>query len=246
MQALSFAALFFILALISARLYRTGMRSAEEDAAEKALEQLSPTPESSAAAQDEDSPPQIFPEAQELLGQNADLVGMVGFGDMTLYVCQSEDNYYYASHRFDGSEDKAGMIYMDYRCSILPTSDNIVLYGHNMRDGSRFGTLNRFESVDYLLENPIVRFASLYEVNDYHPIAVFYTSADESSAEYFDFARIHFSDEADFDRYISAVKAKSLYYIPTAAQYGDQLLTLATCSSELDRGRLVVLCRKAR
>lgn len=244
MQALSFAVFFFVLTLIGVRLYRTGMRSAEEHAAGKTLEQLSPAPESS-AAQDEDSPPQIIPETQELLEQNADLVGMVGFGDMTLYVCQSGNNYYYASHRFDGSEDAAGMIYMDYRCSILPASDNIVLYGHNMQDGSRFGKLKRYESVDYFLENPTVRFASLYEVNDYSPIAVFYASADESAAEYFDFARIHFADEADFDRYVSAVKAKSLYYIPTAAQYGDQLLTLATCSSELERGRLVVVCRKA-
>lgn len=58
---------------------------------------------------------------------------MIGFEDMALYVCQSEDDDYYASHRFDGNEDAAGMIYLDFQCSLWPASDNMVLYGHNMR-----------------------------------------------------------------------------------------------------------------
>ena len=237
MQALFLVVFLILLILIGVRLLKEHSRSAEEQAAAISMDNI--------PAEEALSAPEIFPEAQELLEQNADFVGMVGFGEMSFYVCQGEDNFYYASHRFDVSEDESGMIYMDCRNSILPVSDNIILYGHNMRDGSRFGTLNRFEDVDFLLEHPFIRFASLYEVNDYYPISVFHTTADKTDDDYFNFARISFADEADFDRYISEAKARSVYYIPTTAEYGDQLLTLATCSSISERGRLVVLCRKS-
>lgn len=85
--------------------------------------------------------PAIQPQILDLMNQNTDAVGLLHFEeDRTLYVCQTTNSSYYINHRFDGSEDPAGMIYMDYRCTQLPRSDNLILYGHNMRDGSRFGT----------------------------------------------------------------------------------------------------------
>jgi len=238
MEALFLVIFLLLLTVISARLIKSTLRQSEERESKQAMSDLS-----SVAAEDEQA---LSPSAQKLLEQNADFVGMVEFGDMALYVCQAADNFYYASHRFDGSEDEAGMVYMDCRCSIDPISDNIVLYGHNMRDGSRFGKLNRYESVDYLLEHPTIRFAGLYETKDYYPLAVFFTTVNAADDEYFNFARIHFADQADFDRYISEIKARSIYYIPVSAQYGDRLLTLATCSEEMDGGRLVIVCREVK
>lgn len=61
----------------------------------------------------------IQPEIAELMQENPDAVGLLHFeGDRTLYVCQTTDNYYYMNHRFDRSEDPAGMIYMDHRNSL--------------------------------------------------------------------------------------------------------------------------------
>lgn len=134
--------------------------------------------------------PQMFAKASSLLEVNRDLVGMVGFGDVSLYVCQYTDNVYYASHRFDGSEDPAGMIYMDYRCNPWPLGDNTILYGHNMRDGSRFGKLNRFTKESFISENPRIRYATMYDMQDYIPISVFYTSTNINDPDYFDFAQL--------------------------------------------------------
>ena len=184
----------------------------------------------------------MFAYAQELLQTNGDLVGMVGFDDMALYVCQGEDNSYYASHRFNGSEDPAGMIYMDYRCSAWPLGQNTILYGHNMRDGSRFGKLNRMTRAKYLAEHPYVRYATLYEIRDYKPIAVFYANVDPAAADYFDFAVTDFPDADSFTAYVQEVKRRSVVELPATAQYGDNLLTLATCSEEGIGGRLIIVC----
>ena len=187
----------------------------------------------------------VQPEIKELMEQNSDAVGLLHFdGDRTLYVCQTIDKRYYMTHRFDKSEDPAGMIYMDYRNSLWPRSENLILYGHNMRDGSRFGTLKRFENVDHMVEHPIFQLVERYETVDYIPIAIFHTTAVPDDSNYYAFDRINFADENDFNQYIRDVKSRSIIDIPASAVYGDKLLTLATCYSGQEHGRLVIVCRE--
>ena len=187
----------------------------------------------------------ISPYFQDLLAQNADTVGLLSFGpDMSLYVCQGDDNIYYRNHRFDGSEDPAGMIFLDFRNSIRPQSQNMILYGHNMKDGSRFGKLKRFEETEYLAENLLLNFSTLYESWDYLVFSVFHTTTDASDPEYFAYDIPEFASQEEFDAYVSAVKERSIHHnLPVDVQYGDSLLTLATCSSELDDGLLVIVCK---
>lgn len=247
LEAACLAAFIVVAIALVIRFTRQEQRSQEERAARESLAQITlpQTPAPTCIPAPSETPAQIFDYAQELLQTNPDLVGMVGFDDMALYVCQGEDNTYYASHRFDRSEDPAGMIYMDCRCSAWPLSQNTILYGHNMRDGSRFGKLNRMTSAGYLTEHPYVRYASLYEIRDYVPIAVLYASVDPTAEDYFDFAVPDFPDETAFAAYVQEAKRRSVVNIPATAQYGAPLLTLATCSETGVGGRLVVVCKLA-
>lgn len=181
--------------------------------------------------------PEIFEEFQPLLAQNPQIVGMVGVDGRAMYVCQADDNRHYMNHRFDGTEDDAGMIFLDCRASIWPRSENLILYGHNRRDGSRFGTLKRYLDAEYLLEHPEIRLATLYEMHDYLPIAIFRTTIGE-----FDWEKFSFSDEADFQRFISDAQARSELPISMKATYKTPLLTLVTCSGRADDERLVLIC----
>jgi len=191
--------------------------------------------------------PEIQPEVLALMEQNNDAVGLLHFeGDRTLYVCQTTDNVYYMNHRFDKSEDPAGMIYMDSRNSLWPRSNNLILYGHNMRNGSRFGTLKKFEKKNYILKYPIFQLVEKYETVDYVPFAVFHTTVLTDDETYYPFDQVDFLDEADFNRYIYDVKSRSVLRIPIEVEYGDKLLTLATCHSGIERGRLVIVCREVK
>ena len=219
----------------------------DEEKASAALYQGLTVPDSSAAPTKSADAPQIQPEIQELMAQNGDAVGLLHFeGDRTLYVCQTDDNFYYMSHRFDRSEDPAGMVYMDYRNSLLPRSDNLILYGHNMQDGSRFGTLKRFERKDYILKYPIFQLVDRYETVDYVPFAVFHTSILPDDPAYYAFDRTDFEDAEDFDGYVREVKSRSVLNIPIDAAYGDRLLTLVTCHSDIDHGRLIIVLRELK
>lgn len=228
-----------LIAMIAQKLAARRRIAAEEAASHQAMQ----TVVQSTAAPAPSAAPVINPNMRALLEQNPDTVGMLRFdGDRSLYVCQADDNVYYMDHRFDGSEDPAGMIYMDYRCSLLPRSDNLILYGHNMADGSRFGTLNRYRKEKHIAENPVFTFADLYGTVDYKPFAVFTTSVAADNLAYFAFDRPDFGSAAAFDAYVAEVRFRSEIDLPGVPVYGDRLLTLATCASDHERGRLVIVC----
>ncbi|MDO4385255.1 MAG: class B sortase [Clostridia bacterium] len=227
--------------LLAARRIREEERAAAE-AHRSLVVSVTAVPEKSDA-----EPPEIQAEIRELMRQNEDAVGLLHFdGDRTLYVCQTTDNSYYMTHRFDRSEDPAGMIYMDYRDSLWPRSANLILYGHNMRDGSRFGTLKRFEKTEHIEEYPIFQLAERYETVDYVPFAVFHTSVDAADESFYPYDQIDFADENGFNRYVRDVKERSILDLPVEVAYGDRLLTLVTCHSGIDRGRLVIVCREVK
>lgn len=238
--------LISLAAVIVVRTLSAGHISAEEQAAAVHYQDIT------AVQTENDTPaisesPEIQPEIAALMEQNSDAVGLLHFeGDRTLYVCQTTDNVYYMNHRFDKSEDPAGMIYMDFRNSLWPRSDNLILYGHNMRDGSRFGTLKRFEKKDYILKYPIFQLVGKYETVDYVPFAVFHTTVLTDDGSYYPFDQVDFEDEAAFQQYVHDAKSRSVLNIPVDVAYGDKLLTLATCHSGLERGRLVIVCREVK
>lgn len=238
-EALCLMILFITLFAIVQKLTDRRRIAAEEAASAQIMQTII----QSAAEPAPSAVPVISQSMLDLLEKNAHTVGMLHFdGNRSLYVCQANDNIYYMDHRFDRSEDPAGMIYMDYRCLLLPRSDNLILYGHNMADGSRFGTLNRYRKEKHIAANPYFTFADLYETVDYTPFAVFTTSVIPDHPAYFAFDQPDFASEADFNAYVADVRFRSEIDLPGVPVYGDKLLTLATCARDHERGRLVIVC----
>ena len=79
----------------------------------------------------------------ELKKRNKDVVGYLKVDDTNIdYVLvKTDNNDYYLNHNIDNNKNRAGWIFADYRNQLDGSDKNIVVYGHNMRDGSMFGTL---------------------------------------------------------------------------------------------------------
>lgn len=60
-------------------------------------------------------------------------------------VVQGEDNEYYLHHTFRKEVNKAGSIFLDYRNRADFTDQRVILYGHNMKDGSMFSNLKKYQ-----------------------------------------------------------------------------------------------------
>ena len=181
----------------------------------------------------------------ELLLYNPDTVGYLMIGDIVdLPVVQREnDNEYYLTHGFSGAEAREGALFLDGANRL--GDENLIVYGHNMRNGTMFGQLSSFGERDFLLENAVVRFDTLYENALYVPFAMFEASMDEDDAHYFDVRQIVF-DETTFELFVLRLRSRSVFDVPVDVAYGDQLLTLVTCSYNDEDGRYIVALRKLR
>lgn len=174
---------------------------------------------------------------------NHDLVGWISIdGTMLNYpVLQTSVNNkdYYLYRNFDGKNSVRGSIYAREECDVFTPSDNITMYGHNMKDGSMFASLHNYLSKDYWADNSIITFNTIYEYHTYKIFAVFKTSATLGAGfSYHKFENA--ADEAEFNEFVNKCRELSFYDTGIIPAYGDKLICLSTCEYTLENGRLVV------
>ena len=206
--------------------------------------------------------PSVAADLADAYAQNDDLVGWLKAGEgIDLPVVQS-DNTYYLDHGFMGEEDRNGTLFLNMNNQLFPPDDVLLIHGHNMKDGSMFGTLPKFERYDYAKEHPLVTFQTIYDEEPvyYAPVSVFNASMLPDHSRYFDITQIVFPDDeagevtdsstfrqsSAFKAYLDELRAVSLWESPVDVNVDDKLLMLITCSYDLEDGRLMVVCRRLR
>ena len=194
-----------------------------------------------------ETPPPVQESFAELLALNPETVGYLRVGEsISLPVVQRRnDNDYYLNHSFEGEESIAGTLFLDGSNLLVPEDDCLIIYGHNMRNGTMFHALSLYESADYVRENPVVRFDTIYENRLYVPFAAFTATMDEGSERYLDIRQFLF-DEASFELFTLKMEKLSAVETGVDVRYGDKLLLLVTCEYLYDNGRFVVALRELR
>ena len=157
-------------------------------------------------------------------------------------VMQTIDNpNYYLKRSFDKKYSNYGVPYIQENC-VLGISDNIVVYGHHMKNNSMFADLCKYESEDFYREHTTVHFDTLSSLDDYEIVTVFKTVAySEDGFKYYHF--VDAENEDDFNAFISQCKELALYDTGIDAEYGDKLITLSTCEYSRTNGRMVVVAK---
>ena len=194
-----------------------------------------------------ETPPPVQESFADLLALNPETVGYLRAGEsISLPVVQRRnDNEYYLNHSFEGEESIAGTLFLDGSNLLVPEDDNLIIYGHNMRNGTMFHALSLYESADYLRKHPIVNFDTLYENRLYVPFAAFTATMDEGSERYLDI-RQFLLDEDSFELFVLKMEKLSTVETKVDVRYGDRLLLLVTCEYLYDNGRFVVALRELR
>ncbi len=189
----------------------------------------------------------FIPEYQELYLQNNDMVGWIKVEDTKINypVMQSKDNpNFYLKHGFDKAYTDYGCPYVQENCDMELPSDNIIIYGHHMNDGSMFAGLMKFKDKSFWEKHKTISFDTLTDRQTYEVIAVFKTVVYTDSPESFKYYQFVNAETAeDFTAYVEKCKELSLYDTDVTAEYGDKLLTLSTCEYSRTNGRLVVVAK---
>lgn len=190
----------------------------------------------------------VLPELVCLYQQNNDLVGWIRIEDTNINypVVQTPDNAnFYLKHGFDKEYSDYGCPYVQENCDVQLPSDNVIIYGHHMNNGSMFADLEKFKSKDFWKEHKTISFNTLTDQYEYEIVSVFKTFVYSDSPESFKYYHfVNAETPEDFSAFIDKCKELSLYDTGVSAEYGDKLITLSTCEYSRANGRLVVVAKR--
>ncbi len=203
-------------------------------------------------------PPLVnLPAAEQFLEINKDTVGYLRIPEIIdEVVVQRSDNEYYLDHNFYDNQRQCGTIFADYRATINTypdmMSDNIVFYGHNQKDGTMFGNMDKYKwDPSYWLRNPFVYFDTNYFQGTYVIVSSFVTNTEpeHDNGNVFDYQNfVNFEETGphSFDNFVKEITERSTIITGVDLQKGDKFITLSTCSYEWEPSRHVIIARRLR
>lgn len=182
-----------------------------------------------------------------LRDQNSDFIGWISIEDTKLdfpvmYAPNNKD--FYLRHDFNKEYSVYGVPYLDEKTTLGANdqSENLVIYGHNMKTGTIFGCLTGYKEAGYYQQHPYVQFDTVYGDGTYEVFAAF--SIDVAADTSFVYNQYVDMDEETYDTYVEEVISRSDVDTGIRPVYGEQLLTLSTCEYSSDNGRYVVVARR--
>ena len=153
-------------------------------------------------------------------------------------VVKGKDNKYYLTHNFDKKNNTGGWVFADYRNRFDETDKNIVIYGHNTKDGSMFNTLKRVLGSDWY-NNPNNYKVTLVTERDTYYYEVFSTYSILAEDYYINTI---FPSSEEFKDFINTIKSRSVHDYGVVVDETDSVLTLSSCIG--DNSKRVVLHAK--
>lgn len=173
--------------------------------------------------------PDLAIDYDALKAQNADFIGVLYIPALDLYypVVHSHDNQEYLDTLFTGEPSVYGCIFLEKDASEKFTDYNSFIYGHNMKNGTMFGSLKRFERQEGLCDSdPYMYIYTKEKVYKYHIFSYYQCAKDDPLYN-------NVSDENGYDQYVQSCKMRSEY--TPEGEYSDDfslrppLITLSTC-----------------
>lgn len=174
----------------------------------------------------------IIIDFESLLQENKDIVGWLYCPDTPINypVVKGKDNNQYLRADLNGKYLISGTLFVDYRNGNIGDDRNYIVYGHNMKNSTMFGTLVKYKEQSYY---------------DAHPILYFLTPNDNYIIELCAGAVV----KRDFGIYnptpeetvIVDFIGKSTFKSAVEIMESDNIITLSTCSYEFNNARYVLL-----
>lgn len=196
----------------------------------------------------ETGPREILEELAGDYASNPDLAGWITIDGTKIdypVMYTPDDGEKYIRKDFKGNFSVGGLPFIEDGCSLDPESDNLIIYGHNMANGTMFNNIMNYQQKNFWEAHKTFTFKTLYEERTYEVISAFYDRVYLKTDTNFKFYQfIDARDEAHFNEAITYYKEHDLYETDVTAKYGDDLITLVTCAYHVDNGRFVVVARR--
>ena len=164
---------------------------------------------------------------KSLKEQNSDIIAYlkVNGTNIDYVVVKGNDNSYYLKHNFNKEYNIAGWIFADYHNKFDETDRNIVIFGHNTKDGSMFGTLKNVLDKSWQ-ENKDNLEITLITGKRQYKYQVFSTYSITPEDYYINTI---YNNDNEFNEFLNKVKSRSNYNYNIEVNSNDKVLTLSSC-----------------
>lgn len=179
-------------------------------------------------------PPYIMTDhLTQAMKENEDTIGWITIEDTIINypVLHASDNEFYLKHDFDGEKSKAGAIFLD--AWINPAQyNNLILYGHNMKNGSMFAEITKYKNPEFYESHPLIQMETRSGIRTYKVFSVYIIDGTEGM-------QFGFDNDEEFAAFMESIYDKSMIKCDPPAET-LQILTLITCSYENENARTIV------
>ena len=154
--------------------------------------------------------------------------------DINYPVVQANDNDYYLRRLVDGTYNQAGTIFMDYKNNSNFDDYKTILYGHNMKNGTMFGTLTNYKNQEYYNEHKEMYLFTENKNFKVELVAGYLTSSESD---------IYVVSETSNtnNKLLQEAISKSTFKSEAEVKAQDKILVLSTCDYDFKNARYVLL-----
>ena len=164
---------------------------------------------------------------ETLKKQNSDTIAYIKVNNTNIdyVVVKGNDNDYYLKHNFNKEYNVSGWIFADYRNNFDETDKNIIIYGHDTKDSSMFGTLKNILNKDWYENEENYKVILVTEKGQYE--YQIFSSYSIVAEDYY--INTKFNNDLEFDEFVNKLKSRSVYNYGTEVSGNDKILTLSSC-----------------
>ncbi len=138
---------------------------------------------------------------------------------------KSNNNEYYLNHSFNKKKNNAGWLFMDYRNTKDLNNKNLIIYGHNRKDKTMFGTLKQLTNQNWFnnKSNNIIKISMESGNSNWQIFSVYIIETTN------DYIKTSFQSDNEYQEFIDMIKNRSIVSFDTNVTISDKILTLSTC-----------------
>ena len=177
---------------------------------------------------------------------NSDIIGWINIDGTNIDYPIMQNGDYYLHKDIYKNYSSHGTPYLAPFCN-LKKSDNLIIYGHHMKDNTMFSQLEKYKNYNFYLNHKYIKFFTIENgrtiENTYEVMIAFKTIAySDEGFRYYSYT--DFQNYEDYEEFVENCRNLEFYYTGVVGTHQDKYITLSTCEYSQKNGRMVVVAKK--
>lgn len=179
---------------------------------------------------------------------NSDVVGWIKIGNTNIDYPVMQNGDYYLHKDIYKNYSSHGTPYLAPFCN-LKKSDNLIIYGHHMKDNTMFSQLEKYKNYNFYLNHKYIKFFTIEDgktiENNYEVMIAFKTIAySDEGFRYYSYT--DFQNYEDYEEFVENCRNLEFYYTGVVGTHQDKYITLSTCEYSQKNGRMIIVAKKIK